>query len=94
MKYAYLIVFILVASCSSRATKEHAYKLLNDADFYAKKSIRGEMPPAEANLKISPLMKEFNEVLPKLNHDDSMELQKYRYSQLQELISLQLKYNK
>lgn len=75
---------------SSKIMKQEAINLLNEADKWVKKGVMNEVSNSKVNKNIKPLMKKYEEILSKLNKEDSIAVQQYRIIQINKMMDLQM----
>jgi hypothetical protein len=78
---------------SSVIIKQNAINILKEVDEIVRKGVSKELSNKIVNKKIQPLMKEYDYLLSKLNVTDSTEVQKFRISQINKIIDLQMQQN-
>jgi site-specific recombinase len=78
---------------SSNIRKNEAKIILNKANSWMEKAVKKEISKAKANKEINPLMEKYQELLKRMNKQDSSEIQNYRIRKINELINLQIQNN-
>ncbi|MCF2219289.1 hypothetical protein H9Q08_08225 [Chryseobacterium sp. PS-8] len=78
---------------SSKIRMNEAKALLDNVNTWMEKGIKKSISKKKVNEEINPLMEKYQDILKKMNKEDSTEIQNYRLRKVNELIDLQMQQN-
>lgn len=75
---------------SSSIRKQEATKILDEINNWMEKGIKKELTSNKVNKEINPLMEKYQQLLKRMNKNDSTSVQNYRIEQVNKMIDLQM----
>lgn len=78
---------------SGKIRMNEAKALLDNVNTWMEKGITKSVSKEKVNKEINPLMEKYQDILKKMNKEDSTEIQNYRLRKINEIIDLQMQQN-